>query len=254
MPVLPDDVAFEFVKGDGVENNAVDVALCCVGSDGVGVDEVDGRVMSNGGGINPPGESSVAPKGIPALVTGATPVAVGDEADAAGCAKLLASIVLQVPEAVPALAAPAPLNSVADVGVPAMLSVPDSSVLVELPAWAQFAALPTDSPSGKGLSPGVESSTAPNGIPVKPIGGAGPMPRGEVTPRGEAGAPPTTLTCAAAVPKPKTTKKTEMTNDLPIRGFPHALSNEQPCLAVSGTPSCNSSTPPIEDVEGAEPE
>src|SRR6185312_15126744 len=71
-------------------------------------------------------------------------------------------------------------------------------------------------PKGIGLTPDVESSVAPNGIPVNPTGGAGPMPSGEVTPSGAGRAPPFPLTCAAALPQPLAANNSEIINDLII--------------------------------------
>ena len=47
-----------------------------------------GAVALGGNGLSPPPPSSVAPKGICIERNGATTMPVGEEADAAGCAKL----------------------------------------------------------------------------------------------------------------------------------------------------------------------
>jgi hypothetical protein len=59
---------------------------------------------------------------------------------------------------------------------------------------------PTGDPADVGLTPGVASSVAPNGIPVAPTGAPGPIPSGEVTP---SGTPVPVVTWADAVLQPR---------------------------------------------------
>jgi len=149
-------------KGDETEGTEGD-------SDGLG-----GR--TRGGGLRPPGESSVAPNGMPDRPT-------GDKGfGAPETAVVLWPAGAHVPEAVPVV--PPPSNgAVASIGVPELTAVPEHVV-------TPTAAEPNgDTPSGGGLSPGAANSPAPSGIPAGPTGAPGPTPSGDVTPRGEGGAP-----------------------------------------------------------------
>jgi hypothetical protein len=103
-----------------------------VGVDVVKVD-IDGFVVGVvGKGLRPPAPSSVEPIGIPTrAVVDAEPIPVGDEADAAGPAKELLPVTVQVPDAVPAM--PPPSNTVGDIEVPAVeVPVPNDVPDVEL--------------------------------------------------------------------------------------------------------------------------
>jgi hypothetical protein len=133
-----------------------------------GVAVVDGIDMmlgnSIGGGLRPPGESSVAPKGIPVRATGwGRPLAAGEESDPADRI-VVVCIGAQGSEA--PMLPPAASNCAVD-WPPVIVQ----GVLVD----------------GGGLTPGVAISVAPIGIPTGDTGEPGPIPSGEVIPSGDAG-------------------------------------------------------------------
>jgi hypothetical protein len=154
--------------------------------------------MMLGNGLRPPVLSSVAPIGIPARPTPEPDARPGEDADAAEFAKP-ALPVEQVPDAVPP-DMPAPSNSAvgAEVAAPVAVAVPVMApeipaVCISVPDAAcpdpKHVVVVMDEPASGdppvvGLTPGVASSVAPNGIPVVPTGAPGPMPSGEVTPSG----------------------------------------------------------------------
>jgi hypothetical protein len=88
-----------------------------------------------------------------------------------------------VPDGVPAL--PPPSNGVVGPIVP---PIPIGAVKVcAAPEHAEPTAVPEPNvgvPGGGGLTPRIFSSVAPIGIPGGPTGEPGPMPSGDVTPRG----------------------------------------------------------------------
>lgn len=143
-------------------------------------------IETTGGGLRPPAPNSVEPNGIPVRPPDDTePIAVGDEADAAGPAREL-PVAAQPPDA----AALAPPPSKSDVE-------PDMPVLeLALEPVVPHGVLPSvgDTPDVVGLTPGDASSIAPRGMPVGATAEPGPMPRGDVKPSGD---PPT---CAMADP------------------------------------------------------
>jgi hypothetical protein len=163
------------------------------------------------GGLNPPVPSSVEPSGIPTRPTDdIEPIPVGDDADAARDPDLLVAAA-HVPDAVPAI--PPPSKMVVEPDVP-----PEDEV-VELPipgdAWESeppehIVLVPGpkgDVPDVMGLIPGDASSMAPSGIPVGATGEPGPMPSGDVMPRGDGLLP---VICANAGPQPNTAVMTMM--------------------------------------------
>ena len=155
---------------------------------------VEVGIVALGSGLSPPPPSSVAPKGICIGRNGATPMPVGEEADAAGCAKLGGAgpqFVEVGPLAIP------PSNSAVEVEAPEVaVTVPPG------PEQAEFVGAPVI-----GLKPGEASSVAPRGIPGEATGAAGPMPRGEVASSGEGIGAPTP--CARAVPQTATNSMTD---------------------------------------------
>jgi hypothetical protein len=169
------------------------------------------EVRATDGGLRPPLPSSVAPSGIPARPTDDTEP---DEADAVGPAKELLPIEAQVPDAVPAM--PPPSNSDVGVAVPAVdvpvpYVAPKDVCGIEPPMPEHVVVLPVvapigDAPDVVGLTPGDASCVAPKGTRVGATGEPGPMPSGELMPRGEASGemliPPT---CAKAEPQPNRT-------------------------------------------------
>jgi hypothetical protein len=163
-------------------------------------------VRATDGGLRPPLPSSVAPSGIPTRPTDDTE---GDEADAVGPAKGLLPIEAQVPDAVPVI--PPPSNSKVP-GVPMLeVAAPKDACGIEPPMPEHVVLLLVVAPVGDwpeviGLTPGDASSVAPKGTRVRATGEPGPMPSGDVMPKGEAPGemliPPT---CAGAEPQPKRT-------------------------------------------------
>ena len=144
-----------------------------------------GVVALGGSGLSPPPPSSVAPKGICIERNGATTIPVGEEADAAGCAKLCA-VSPQFAELDPPTP---PSNSAVDEEVP---EVP--VIALPGPEQPEFVGEPVIE-----LKPGEASSVAPRGMPGDATGAAGPMPSGEVAPSGEGVGAPTPW--ARAVPQ-----------------------------------------------------
>jgi len=198
-----------FTPSFEIGDDDINVSICCYGRDAVGVWVDVGEFPVGGIGLKPAGESSVLPIDMPTLPTGAVAaIPVGEDADAAGCAKLLVALVLHVPEEVPAVAVLSPSKSVDDGEFP----VKPAGGAEPMPE--QLDTVPAVMPSGIGLTPDVESSVAPNGIPVNPTGAADPRPSGAVTPSGVGRAPPFALTCAAALPQPQAANNSEIMNDL----------------------------------------
>jgi hypothetical protein len=201
VPVVEDIPVIEDVP---LEEHGV--VLVEVGTDGL-------RVKMLGGGLRPPAPSSVEPNGIPTRPTDdADPILVGDESDAAGPAREVLPVVIQVPDAVPARLPPS--NRVVEldgsvVEVPVLKDVPvvpkdvcgSEAPMPEHDRAAVAVDVSGDVPDVRGLTPGVASSVAPRGMPVGGTGKAGPMPSGDVTPSGkDPGEMLTPPTCAKAGP------------------------------------------------------
>ncbi len=177
-------------------------------------------VKTSGGGLSPPTPNSVEPNGMPTRPTGdPNPIPVGDEADDVGPAVEPPAAPMQVPDALPIV--PPPSKREDEPGVP----VADMALLDEIPGidppmsedtggseppmLEHVVMLPGAAPNGDvpeviGLTPGVESSVAPMGIPVRGTAGAGPIPSGEVIPSGDPDGPIPPI-CADAEPLTSTT-------------------------------------------------
>src|SRR5690242_15605409 len=135
-----------------IGHDDIDVAICCSDSYGVGVWVDVGEFPAGGIGLKPAGESSVLPIDMPTLPTGAvTAIPVGEDADAAGCARLVVALVLHVPEEVPAVAVLSPSKSVDDGEFP----VKPAGGVDPMPE--QLDTVLVVMPSGIGLTPDVES-------------------------------------------------------------------------------------------------
>jgi len=166
-----------------------------------------------GGGLRPPGDSSVAPIGIPVRGTGVSGLALP-------AAVVPRPAVAHVPEAVPVV--PPPSNGAVD----AMAA----SIFAPAPEHGEPApaAAPNDKvPPSIGLRPGEFSSVAPSGTPGGPTGVPGPtsgpmpapVPSGDVIPReGPRGGPRAgpraglvSATCARAGPQFRTRAATKPT-------------------------------------------
>lgn len=165
-------------------------------------------VRATDGGLRPPPPSSVEPSGIPARPTDdAEPIPPPDKVDAAGPAKELLPVKPQAPDAVPVMP-PAPdavpvMPPPSNVDVPVLEDVPG----IEPPTPEHVVMMPVgDAPDVIGLTPSDASSVAPKGRLVGATGEPGPMPSGDVMPRGERPGrmlvPPI---CAKAEPQPKRT-------------------------------------------------
>ena len=183
------------VEGAPVEQGTPDVETGAVGL----------RVKTSGGGLSPPTPNSVEPNGMPTRPTGdPNPIPVGDEADDAGPAVEPPATPMQVPDAFPIV--PPPSKRADEPGVPvadmALLDeipgieppMPDDTCGSEPPMLEHVVMLPGAAPNGDvpdviGLTPGVESSVAPMGIPVRGTAGAGPIPSGDVIPSGDPDGP-----------------------------------------------------------------
>jgi hypothetical protein len=199
----PEDIPM--VEGAPVEQGTPDVETGAVGL----------RVKTSGGGLSPPTPNSVEPNGMPTRPTGdPNPIPVGDEADDAGPAVEPPATPMQVPDAFPIV--PPPSKRADEPGVPvadmALLDeilaieppMPDDTCGSEPPMLEHVVMLPGAAPSGDvpdviGLTPGVESSVAPMGIPVRGTAGAGPIPSGDVIPSGDPEGPIPPI-CADAEP------------------------------------------------------
>jgi hypothetical protein len=153
---------------------------------GIGLSGKFGGKMS-GGGLRPPGESSVAPNGRPTRPTGCgRPCASGDEADA--------------PSRVGVAAGGAHASNALPVLLPLPALPPPSKSALAAPTVEHAVLLLFD---GGGLRPGVASSSAPIGTPTGGTADPGPIPSGDVMPSGEAVGP----TWANAAPQPRTSRK-----------------------------------------------
>jgi hypothetical protein len=196
----PDDIPV--VEGAPVEQGRPD------GADGL-------TVKTSGGGLSPPTPNSVEPNGMPTRLTGdPNPIPVGDEADEADPAVEPPVAPMQVPDAFPIVPPPSkraddPGVPVADMALPDEIPgieppMPDETCGSEPPMLEHVVMLPGAAPNGDvpdviGLTPGVESSVAPMGIPVRGTAGAGPIPSGDVIPNGDPEGPIPPI-CADAEP------------------------------------------------------
>jgi hypothetical protein len=205
---------------DSVQHEPEDIPVVEGAPDGHGMPDVETgalglTVKTSGGGLSPPTPNSVEPNGMPMRPTGEpNPIPVGDEADDAGPAVEPPTVPMQVPDAFPIV--PPPSKRADEPGVPeADMSLldeipgieppmPDDACGSEPPMLEHVVMLPGAAPSGDvpdviGLTPGVESSVAPMGIPVRGTAGAGPMPSGDVIPSGDPDGPIPPI-CADAAP------------------------------------------------------
>jgi hypothetical protein len=179
------------VVGDSVDIPVEGEVIRGVEGMAVATGSVVVTVVVGGIGLRPPGASSLEPMGTPVRPTAASPpIAVGEDADAAGFDDVLPPAVKHVPDAVPEV--PPPSKSAVGLDMPA----------VELAELLQVELLPLIVPgtkllSGAGLIPGEASWVAPNGTPTGPTGPLAPMPSGDVIPIDGVGAEPI---CASAGP------------------------------------------------------
>jgi hypothetical protein len=196
----PEDIPV--VEGAPVEQGRPD------GADGL-------TVKTSGGGLSPPTPNSVEPNGMPTRLTGdPNPIPVGDDADDAAPAVEPPATPMQVPDALPIV--PPPSKRADEPGIPVadmpLLDeipgieppMPDDTCGSDPPMLEHVVMLPGAAPNGDvpdviGLTPGVESSVAPMGIPVRGTAGAGPIPSGDVIPSGDPDGPIPPI-CADAEP------------------------------------------------------
>jgi hypothetical protein len=165
------------------------------------------------------------------------PIPVGDEADEAGPAVEPPATPMQVPDAFPIV--PPPSKRAGEPGVPVTdmaldeipgiePPMPDDTGGSEPPMLEHVVMLPGAAPSGDvpdviGLTPGVESSVAPMGIPVRGTAGAGPIPSGDVIPSGDPEGPIPPI-CADAEPLASKTA-VNIASDLPANLNEPVISN-----------------------------
>lgn len=221
------DDAEESEDGGGVSG----VNVLITGADGFGISATDG-------GLRPAPPISVAPMGMPTAPTGDPGVAV--PAVAAAAAALPPPIGAQGPDA---LAPTAPAPALAPIPPPSKAALLEPPVVVPVTA-AEVAAADNapphatplrgssgDAPDRIGLAPGVASSVAPRGIRVGPTGAGGPMPSGDVMPKGSPGE--MLGACACAAPLPKTSAASTAAKRLII---PSAFFSPSICSRAPGAP------------------
>ena len=188
----------EELEGGGVSG----LSVLIIGAEGFGISATEG-------GLRPALPISVAPMGRP---TGPT----GDPGDAvpavAAPALPIGAHGPDVLAVVPPPATPAPMPpppELAPIPPPSNVVLPEAPVTALVTA-AEVAAADNapphatpvkgssgDAPDRIGLAPGVASSVAPRGIRVGPTGPAGPMPSGDVMPKGNPGEMLGACACAA---------------------------------------------------------
>ena len=187
------------------DGGASGLSVLMTGAEGFGISATEG-------GLRPALPISVAPMGMPIGPTGDP----GDAVPAVAAPAL--PIGAQGPDAlavVPPPATPAPMPP-----PPALVPMPPPSnvVLPEAPVVALVTAAEAaaadnapphatpvrgssgDAPDIIGLAPGVASWVAPKGIPVGPTGADGPIPSGDVIPKGNPGEMLGACACAAPAP------------------------------------------------------
>jgi hypothetical protein len=188
------------------DGGASGLSVLMTGAEGFGISATEG-------GLSPALPISVAPMGMPTGPTGDPGVDVP-----AAAAVPPPPIEAQGPDAlavVPPPATPAPMPPppvLAPIPPPsnaAPLEVPVAALVTAAEVAAADNPLPHatpakgssgDAPDRIGLAPGVANSVAPRGIRVGPTGAAGPMPSGDVTPKGNPGE--MLGACACAAPQP----------------------------------------------------
>jgi hypothetical protein len=177
------------------------LSVLMTGAEGFGISATEG-------GLRPAPPISVAPMGMPIGPTGDPGVDV--EAVAAAAAPP-PPIGAQGPDALAVMPPPAALAPMPPPSNAALLEAPVVALVAAAEAAAADNAPPHatpvrgssgDAPDMVGLAPGVASSVAPRGIRVGPTGADGPMPRGDVMPKGNPGE--MLGACACAAPQPKT--------------------------------------------------
>ena len=197
------------VDTDGVEGGVMPlsgVSKLITGAEGFGISAAEG-------GLRPALPISVAPMGMPTAPTGDPGVDV--PAVAAAAAAPPPPIGAQGPDGLAVVPPPAALAPVPPPPALAPMPPPSNAALLEAPVTALVTAAEVaaadnapphatpvkgssgDAPDRIGLAPGVASSVAPRGIRVGPTGPAGPMPSGDVMPKGNPGEMLGACACAA---------------------------------------------------------
>ena len=179
------------------------LSVLIIGAEGFGISATEG-------GLRPALPISVAPMGRPTGPTGES----GDAVPAVAAPAL--PIEAHGPDALAVVPPPAELAPIPP--PPALGPMPPpsnaallGSTVVALVMAAEVAAADNapphatpvrgssgDAPEIMALAPGVASSVAPKGIRVGPTGPAGPMPSGDVTPKGSPGEMLGACACAAS--------------------------------------------------------
>jgi hypothetical protein len=174
------------------DGGASGLSVLIIGAEGFGISATEG-------GLSPALPISVAPMGRPTGPTGDPGDAVPAVAAAALPIEAHGPDVLAV---VPPPATPAPMPpppGLAPMPPPSNVVLPEAPVVALV--TAADAAAADNAPEMMALAPGVASSVAPKGIRVGPTGPAGPMPSGDVTPKGSPGE--MLGACACAAPQTK---------------------------------------------------
>jgi hypothetical protein len=193
------------------DGGASGLSMFMIGAEGFGISATDG-------GLRPALPISVAPMPMPTGPTGDPGVDVPAVAAPALPIGAQGPDVLAVvpPPATPAPMPPPPAlapMALAPMPPPSNVALPEAPV-VALVTAAEVAAADNapphatpvrgssgDAPDRIGLAPGVASSVAPRGTRVGPTGALGPMPSGDVMPKGNPGE--MLGACACAAPQPK---------------------------------------------------
>jgi hypothetical protein len=203
-----DDVDSDDDAEELEDGGASGLSVLITGAEGFGISATEG-------GLRPAPPISVAPMGMPIAPTGDPGVAVPAVAVAAAAPP--PPIGAQGPDALavvlpPAALVPIPPPALAPMPPPSNAALPEAPVVVLVTAEMAAAdnapphATPVSGSSGDApdkivLAPGVASSVAPRGIRVGPTGPAGPMPSGDVMPKGNPGE--MLAVCACAAPQAK---------------------------------------------------
>jgi hypothetical protein len=175
------------------DSGASGLSVLMTGAEGFGISATEG-------GLRPAPPISVAPMGMPTGLTGDPGVAEAVAAPPPPIGAHGPDALAAVPPP-PALAPIPPPSNAALLEAP-VVTAPEAAAADNAPPHATpVRGSSGDAPEMITLAPGVASSVAPKGIRVGPTGADGPMPSGDVTPKGNPGE--MLGACACAAPQPK---------------------------------------------------
>jgi hypothetical protein len=187
-------------RNDDVEESedggASGLSMFMTGAEGFGISATDG-------GLSPALPISVAPMPMPTGPTGDPGVDVPAVAAAAAPAPPIGAHGPDALAVVPPPATPAPMPPPSNVALPeapvvALVTAAEVAAADNAPPHATpVRGSSGDAPERIGLAPGVASSVAPRGTRVGPTGALGPMPSGDVMPKGNPGEMLDACACAA---------------------------------------------------------